>query len=85
MLGIGFGTTQLVTVQQLSRVDVEKGKIASLQLLSTMGGTFLGSTLGGVLANNIGFSFMFFSGAAIYALLSIRWCFERRPTGTPIE
>jgi predicted MFS family arabinose efflux permease len=50
-----------------------------------MGGTFLGSTLGGVLASNIGFSFMFFSGAAIYALLSIRWCFERRPTGTPIE
>jgi MFS family permease len=77
MLGIGFGTTQLVNVQQLSRVDVEKGKIASLQLLSTMAGTFLGSALGGVLATDIGFAGMFFSGAAIYALLSIRWCFER--------
>jgi MFS family permease len=79
LLGIGFGTTQVVNVQRLSRVEVEKGKVASLQLLSTMGGTFLGAALGGVLAKDIGFDGMFFSAAAIYAVLSIRWCFERRP------
>jgi MFS family permease len=80
LLGIGFGTTQVVNVQQLSRVEVEKGKVASLQLLSTMGGTFLGATLGGILAKDIGFKGMFFSAAAIYAALSIRWCFDRRPS-----
>jgi predicted MFS family arabinose efflux permease len=79
LLGIGFGTTQVVNVQQLSRVELDKGKIASLQLLSTMGGTFIGAALGGVLAKDIGFDGMFFSAAAIYAVLSIRWCFERRP------
>jgi predicted MFS family arabinose efflux permease len=84
MLGIGFGATQVVNVQQLSRLEIEKGKVVSLQLLCTMGGTFLGAALGGVIAKDAGFEGMFFSAAALYALLSIRWCFERRRTVEPV-
>jgi predicted MFS family arabinose efflux permease len=84
MLGIGFGVTQVVNVQQLSRTAVEKGKVASLQLLCTMGGTFLGASLGGVIAKDAGFEGMFFSAGVLYALLSIRWCFPRRQTVAPL-
>lgn len=75
MLGIGLGVSSLVNVMRVSSIDAPKSRVSSLQLLSSFSGAFMGALLGGSLTKLIGLHGMFVSGAAIYALLSFRWCF----------
>ena len=75
MLGVGLGVSSLVNVMRISAVEVSKSRISSLQLFSSFSGAFIGALLGGTLTQLIGLHGMFASGAAIYALLSFRWCF----------
>ena len=75
MLGVGLGVSSLVNVMRISAVEISKSRIASLQLFSSFRGAFIGALLGGTLTQLIGLHGMFASGAAIYALLSFRWCF----------
>jgi predicted MFS family arabinose efflux permease len=75
MLGIGLGVSNLVNVIRVSSIDAPKSRVSSLQLFSSFSGAFMGALLGGSLTKLIGLHGMFVSGAAIYALLSFRWCF----------
>jgi predicted MFS family arabinose efflux permease len=75
LLGSGLGITNLVNILRMSMAELPKSRVSSLQLFSSMGGGFLGALLGGLLSKFIGLQGMFLAGAALYALLSWRWCF----------
>lgn len=77
LLGSGHGITSLINIMRLGAADVSKSRVASLQLFSSMGGAFLGALLGSLLTKLLGLHGMFISGAALYLLLSYRWCWQR--------
>jgi len=79
-LGSGLGITSLINIIRLSASDAPKSRISSLQLLSSMGGGFLGAMLGGLLTKFLGLQGMFVSGALLYVLLAWRWCFREAIT-----
>jgi len=79
-LGIGLGITNIVNVQQLSGLAVEKSKLASLQLLCSMSGNCAGGLVGGALSTVLGLRGLFFFGAVLYTVLALRWCF---PSAAP--
>jgi MFS family permease len=81
VLGVGLGITNIVNVQQLSVLDLNKSKMASLQLLSSMSGNCIGGVAGGSLTTLLGLHGLFFFGAALYAVLSLRWCFPAKSRG----
>ncbi|HVV27997.1 MAG TPA: MFS transporter [Rhizomicrobium sp.] len=76
LLGSGLGITSLINIIRLGAAEAPKSRIASLQLFSSMGGSFIGALLGGVLSKYLGLEGMFLAGAFLYAVLSYRWCFS---------
>jgi MFS family permease len=78
ILGVGLGITNIVNVQQLAKLEQNKSKMASLQLLSSMGGNCIGGVVGGSLALQLGLHGLFYFGALLYAVLSLRWCLPER-------
>ena len=77
-LGVGLGITNIVNVQQLSRLDLHKSKLASLQLMASMSGGCLGGLIGGLASGVIGLQGVFLLGAAVYLIFGLRWCFPVR-------
>ena len=76
--GAGLGFVHIVNVQRLSATDADKGKISSVQILSSMVGAFLGALLAGTIAQFLGLSWVFLFSALIYLIFSIRWCRGRQ-------
>lgn len=77
-LGVGLGITNIVNVQQLSRLDLHKSKLASLQLMASMSGGCVGGLVGGIAAGIIGVQGVFLLGAVVYLVFGLRWCFPVR-------
>jgi len=61
LMSIGTALIHLLKMNQLSRVDVSKSKLAGLYNLVGMAGTLVGATLGGIIAEHFGLQLMFLS------------------------
>ncbi|MDE1150261.1 MAG: hypothetical protein PW843_27235 [Azospirillaceae bacterium] len=83
LLGTGVGVTNIVNVRQLSALEHNKSRTASLQLMSSMSGSCLGGVVGGALSTVTGLRGLFFLSAAVYGVLALRWCFGGTAAQTP--
>jgi predicted MFS family arabinose efflux permease len=68
LLAVGLATAHLLTVRRLSTLDVNKSSAASLQIMSQTVGLFLGTLLGGALADWLTMQTVFACAALIYAM-----------------
>lgn len=76
LLGIGLGLTNLVNILRVASIAVEKSRVSSLQMMSSMSGAFVGALVAGLLAKFVGLHGMFLCGGLIYAVLASRWCWR---------
>jgi predicted MFS family arabinose efflux permease len=68
LLAVGLAIAHLLTVRRLSMLDVNKGSAASLQIMAQTVGLFLGTLLGGALADWLTTQAVFACAAVVYAM-----------------